>query len=228
MRVSAIVLAAGRGRRLKSRLSKPLARINAKPILIYSLEVLSRQSGIREIIVVANKNNLRAITTLVKKYRIPKVAAVILGGSRRQDSVANGLKCLDKNTDLVLIHDAARPFIKRCLVSRLIKEAGRHGAAIAGVRVKSTIKQAGIRNFLVEKTVSRQGLWEIQTPEVFRRDLILEAYRRFGSQDVTDDAMLVEKLRGSKVKIVEGSCRNIKITTPEDLRIAAAICKVKI
>jgi len=221
MRVSAIVLAAGKGKRFKSRISKPLAKIQARPMLVYSLKVLSAHPEIKEIIVAANKNNLKAVVALIKEYRILKVAAVVLGGLRRQDSVACGLRCLHKDTKLVLIHDAARPFIDKRLVSHLIKEAGHWGAAIAGVALKSTLKKAG-RDFLVEKTVSRQGLWEIQTPQVFRRDLILKAYSRFGQEDVTDDAMLIEKL-GGRVRLVEGSCRNIKITAPEDLEIAAAI-----
>ena len=224
MRVSAIVLAAGKGIRLKSRLSKPLVRIKGRPMLIYSLRVLDSQPGIREIIVVGNKSNLKAITAAVKKYKISRVTAVVQGGLRRQDSVSSGLRYVDKDAELVLVHDAARPFINRLLVSRLIKETMRHGAAIYGVAVKSTIKKADGRNFLVRRTISRNNLWEIQTPQVFRRDLILAAYRRFGRQDATDDAMLVEKL-GASVRIVEGPCRNIKITTPEDLLIANAIAK---
>ncbi len=222
MRVSAIVLAAGKGLRFKSRVSKPLAKINARPLIIYSLAVLSRQAGVKEIIVVANRNNLNGISAAVKKYKIPRVSAIIQGGLRRQDSVANGLRHIAKDTDLVLIHDAVRPFIDGKLVARLFKQALRYGAAIAGVAVNSTIKKAGRRNLLVERTVCREGLWEIQTPQVFRRDLILAAYRRFGREDATDDAGLVEKL-GAKVKIVKGSYRNIKITAPEDLAVAAAI-----
>ncbi|MFA4984458.1 MAG: 2-C-methyl-D-erythritol 4-phosphate cytidylyltransferase [Candidatus Omnitrophota bacterium] len=222
MRVSAIVLAAGRGLRLKTRLSKPLVRIKDKPVIIYSLEALISHPGVDEIIVVANRGNLRAITALIKKYRLAKIRTVTLGGARRQDSVSSGLRCLGKNTDLVLIHDAARPFLEKCFISRLIREAAKYGASILGIPVKSTLKKTSGSSRLVERTVSRQGLWEIQTPQVFRRDLLLESFSRFGREDVTDDAMLAEKL-GVKIKIVEGSSRNIKITSPEDIRIAAAI-----
>ncbi|MFA5114873.1 MAG: 2-C-methyl-D-erythritol 4-phosphate cytidylyltransferase [Candidatus Omnitrophota bacterium] len=223
MRVSAIVLAAGRGSRLKSGLSKPLVRIKDKPIIIYSLEKLNSHPEIAEIIVVANRNNRKAITALIKEYRLAKVRIVTLGGVRRQDSVSCGLRHLGKNTGLVLIHDAARPFIEKRLISSLIREAAKCGASVLGIPVKSTLKKTSGRSRLVERTVSRKGLWEIQTPQVFRRALFLESFSTFGRGDeVTDDAMLVEKL-GAEVKIVDGSSRNIKITSPEDIRVAAAI-----
>ena len=221
MRVSAIVLAAGKGKRFKSRVSKPLAKINARPVLVYSLGVLSAHPLIKEIIVVAGRDNFKAVSAVIKEYKIPKVIKVVLGGLRRQDSVRNGLGHINKNIGLILIHDAARPFIDKKMVSRIIKAAGSSGAAIAAVAMKSTVKKAK-NNLFVEKTIPRLGLWEIQTPQVFRRDLILKAYRRYSKADVTDDAMLIEKL-GSKVKITQGSYCNIKITTPEDLALAAAI-----
>lgn len=224
MRVSAIVVAAGKGVRLNSRVPKPLIKLAGKPVLIYSLLVLSRHPHIQEIIVVANRDNLSGIAATIKKYHIPKVSRLVLGGERRQDSVLNGLRSLDKTADLALIHDAARPFIDRDLIDRLLIEAGRWGAAVPGVRVKSTLKEAREKDQIVEKTVCRNRLWEIQTPQVFRCGLIREAFRRFGRQDVTDEAMLVEKLKG-KVKIVESVSRNIKITAPEDVRIAKAFLR---
>ncbi len=225
MQVFAIVVAAGRGRRFKSKTPKPLIRLGGKPIIIYSLRALSAHPSIKEIIVVANSLSIRRVTAAIKQYKINKVKAVVLGGARRQDSVYNGLKAVPGQADLVLIHDGARPFIDAEILSSVIKAAGSCGAAIAGVPVKATIKKVSAES-IVEKTIDREDLWEIQTPQVFKRDLILSAYRKFGDVKATDDAMLVEKM-GGKVNMVLGPAHNIKITTPEDLAIAEAILKWK-
>jgi len=229
--VHAILLAAGRGLRLETAVSKPLLKINHKPIIIYCLEILSGLAEIKDITVVANAQNLKGIIRKVKDYKIKKIKNVVLGGKRRQDSVACGLGKVDPAADLVLIHDAARPCIDAAVVSSVIKQANRSGAAIVGVPVKSTIKKTSkaskrqsIKGFLVKETLKRDNLWEIQTPQVFQRDLIFKAYKNCKNIDVTDDASLVERL-GKKVSIVRGSYNNIKITTLEDLRLAEAILK---
>jgi 2-C-methyl-D-erythritol 4-phosphate cytidylyltransferase len=230
MNLTAIVLAAGRGTRFKKNPPKPLFRIAAKPILIYSLLNLSRHPGIKDIIVVTNSLNQKKIIAEIKKYRIDKIRAVVLGGLRRQDSVAKGLAAIDNHTDFVLIHDAARPFINAKIISSVIKAAKEYGAAISGVRVRHTIKQAKKINnntgsvAFVEKTLDRKNLWEIQTPQVFKKSLIIEAYRKFGRLNVTDDASLVEKLK-KRVSIVFGSYLNIKITAPEDIIVASEVLK---
>ena len=230
MYVTAIVLAAGKGLRLKSKISKPLIKIDSKPLIIYSLNTLSKHPYIKDIIVVANRRNLQDIRNKIKQYRIDKIKDVVLGGQVRLASVVNGLRAIDNHTDLVLIHDGVRPFIDRDIVSSVIKTAKSSGAAIAGVPVKATIKSVkvskcqSVKENIVEKTLDRSKLWEIQTPQVFRKDLILKAYDKFGDIDVTDDAMLVEKL-GAKVSVVLGTYNNIKITTPEDLIVAQAIAK---
>lgn len=223
IQVTAIVLAAGEGRRLKSKVPKPLVEINSKPVIIYALSVLSRHPAIKEIILVVNQKNLKIIKDKIRSYRIKKIKKIVLGGKLRQDSVRNGLAVVNPQADLILIHDGARPFINKEIVASVIKEAGHFKAAIAAVPVKATIKKSHGKN-IVKKTLDRESLWEVQTPQVFNKDLILEAYRRFGNNAVTDDASLVEKL-GAKVRIVMGSYVNIKITTPEDLLIAGAILK---
>lgn len=254
MYLSAIVLAAGKGERFsrsnistvrsgiptcvikmiesgKSPVSKLLVKINRKPIIIYSLNILSRHPLVKEIVLVVNALNRGKIVEAVKKYRIPKISRIVEGGVHRQDSVYNGLKAIDKKADLVLIHDAGRPFIDRKAVDSAVKAADKYGAAIVGVPLKSTIKK-GTRtpghqdtgSVIVEKTIDRSNLWEIQTPQVFKKDMILKAFQKFAHQYVTDDAMLVEKL-GQPVVVVPGSYCNIKITTPEDLIIAEAISK---
>ena len=237
MYVTAIVLAAGRGLRLKSRIPKPLVKINYKSIIFYCLNTLSKHPEIKDIIVVVNSKNQKDILSKIIQYKIGKIKAVVGGGKRRQDSVINGLKVMDRNTDLVLIHDGVRPFIDKKGVSAVIREAKRSGAAILGVPVKATIKSvkcpmpAGRQEvssvkdkFIVKKTLNRDSLWEIQTPQVFKKELILKAYKKIGNIDVTDDAVLAEKL-GAKVSVVLGSYNNIKITTPEDLVIARTIAK---
>ena len=237
MYVSAIVLAAGKGLRLNSGVPKPLVKINSQPIIIYCLKIISKHPSIKDIVVVVNTQTKNKIIKAIKRYRISKIIQVVAGGRRRQDSVYQGLKIIDERTDLVLIHDGVRPFITKGIITSVIKKAKDTGAAIVGVPVKATIKQvhspclAGRQaqsiahsRLLVKKTLSRDNLWEVQTPQVFRKDLILRAYEKFGNADVTDDAMLVEKL-GAKVGVVLGSYDNIKITTPEDLRLAERLLK---
>jgi 2-C-methyl-D-erythritol 4-phosphate cytidylyltransferase len=220
--VSAIVVAAGEGLRFKSKASKPLVILNSKPIIIHSLAAFSRLPQVKEIIVVANRRNYPAIIRNIRKFRIKKISRIVYGGLRRQDSVYNGLKAVNPALDLILIHDAARPFADRKLISAVIKQAGLHGAAISAVRVKPTIKESAESSPVVRRTLKRNLLWEAQTPQVFERSLLLKAYKKFNRTDFTDDAGLVERL-GKQVRIVEGSYKNIKITTPEDLTIAKGL-----
>ncbi|MBL7151552.1 MAG: 2-C-methyl-D-erythritol 4-phosphate cytidylyltransferase [Candidatus Omnitrophica bacterium] len=228
MFVSAIILAAGKGLRLKSRVPKPLVKINSRPIIIYSLFTFSRHPLVSEIILVANSANKEALIRKIKQYRISKISSIVEGGKRRQDSVRCGLKRLSPETDLVLVHDGARPFVGKEEISAVIKEALETRAAVLGVPVKCTIKQVHSpqtivhRKYIVKKTLGRENLWEIQTPQVFARELILNAYRKFSRSDVTDDAALAEK-SGVKISVVPGSYHNIKITTPEDLIMAKAL-----
>ncbi len=252
--VTAIVLAAGEGRRFsrqaiqgagripphirkmigagKSKIPKVISEINSKPILIYSLLALSRHPFIKDIIIVVNAKNSKSVINEIRKYRIGKIRQIIQGGKRRQDSVLNGLRALDTRADLVLIHDAVRPFVDKGIISRVINEAKSSGAAIVGVPVKATIKEAvscqmsAVSKIIVKRTLNRSNLWEIQTPQVFNKELLLKAYKKSGNINVTDDAMLIEKL-GKKVSLVLGSYENIKITTPEDLVIAKAILRTK-
>jgi len=229
-RVTVIVLAAGLSKRLRSGVSKPLIKINSIPVIIYSLNAFSRHPEIDEIIVTANGSNRAKIKKLISRHGITKVKRIVLGGRRRQDSVANALKWLNGRGGLVLIHDSARPFIRKEDISKVIKEAKDSGAAILGVPVKATIKSivscqlSVVRKYFVKETLDRNNLWEIQTPQAFRKELILKAYKRSGKVKVTDDSMLVEKL-GAQVMVVKGSYDNIKITTPEDLAVAEAIAQ---
>ncbi len=220
--LSAILLAAGKSRRFLKRQSKVLSGICAKPVIYYSLSVLNKHPKVDEIIVVASLKNIKEIALIIRKYKIGKAVKVVLGGGERKYSVYNGLKVLSPDTDYVLIHDGARPFINSKMISSSILAARKHRAAVVGVPEKHTIKEIGRRKAI--KTLNRESLWEIQTPQVFKKDIILKAYQNISGYNVTDDAMLVERL-GIRPAVVLGSYSNIKITTPEDLTIAEAILK---
>ncbi len=230
MYLSAIVVAAGSGSRLKSITPKPLIKISSLPVIVYSLACLGKHPLVKEIIVVVNPKNIQGVKKAVKQYKIPKVSQIIFGGLERKDSVYNGIRAASPQADFILIHDGGRPFISRQIVNRAVQEAQNSGAAVVGVPVKATIKLAdgrwlmADRKKVIKKTLNRENLWEAQTPQVFRKALIEEGFKRFGHLNVTDDAMLVEKL-GKKASIVWGDYRNIKITTPEDLIIAKALAK---
>ncbi len=226
-KVIAIVAAGGKGQRLKSRSIKTFVLINKRPILFFSLSALTQHPLINEIVLVTSKKTLSLAKELVKKYRFNKVGHIVAGGSTRKASVGNGLKTIkgDKNT-FVLIHDGARPFINKSLITRVLRQAFKYNASIPATLVKCTIKSAkkSNQNLFVKKTLDRSILWEVQTPQVFRLDLLKRAFAKGVHINATDDAALVERL-GTKVSIVNGSYSNIKITTPDDLLFARVIAK---
>ncbi len=223
MQVTAILLAAGKGQRFKSLISKPLVKLGECPIINYSLKVLNRHPLVKDIILVVNSANKKAMLALVKKSGSKKISSLVPGGARRQDSVFNALKKVSTSSDLVLIHDSARPFVQAGTVTKVIRQAKKYGAAILAVRPKATIKSSRPDNTVAE-TFNRDKLWEIQTPQVFEKNLLLKAYKKYSKDKVTDDASLVEKL-GKRVKVVKGSYGNIKITTNEDLLFAGVISR---
>lgn len=235
MKVEAIVPAAGLGLRLKASLPgrqaglpKPLVKIADRPILIHTLCALSENKSIERIILAVNKECLDKFRGVLRRFPVKKRIDLVVGGASRRESVENCLKTIDSAANIILVHDAVRPFVSKDLIDRLLKEAKKRPAVICGVPVKATIKQVTksqsqkVTGIFVEKTLSRENLWEIQTPQVFRKELLLAAYEKYKNAAVTDDASLVEKL-GVKVKVVRGSYFNIKITTPEDLVFAKAI-----
>lgn len=225
VKITALVPAAGLGTRMNADLAKPLLKIQSKPIIIYTLQALASHPLITEIVLIFNKEGLERARGLVKEYRITKVSRVIAGGLSRKESVRNGLEVVDSKTELVAIHDGVRPFVDEGSITRVIEEAKVCGAAVLGVPVKSTIKKIGISGE-IDSTLKRDQLWEIQTPQVFNRELIQKAYLMASKHAVPDDAALVE-LMGKKIKVVMGSYFNIKITTQEDLLFAEAIANIK-
>jgi 2-C-methyl-D-erythritol 4-phosphate cytidylyltransferase len=217
-KVSALIVAAGTSTRMGG-IDKVFAPLNGEPLLAKVITVFQDCNFIDEIVLVLAKKSLERGRTLVKERGWSKVVAICSGGQRRQDSVKEGLRRL-VDCDWVIIHDGARPCVSTDLIERGLAAAQKTGAAIAGVPVKDTIKIVSRRGF-VQETPARQCLWAAQTPQVFRYDLIAEAYRQ-ANDEVTDDAALVEKL-GHRVEVYMGSYHNIKITTPEDLAVAGVL-----
>lgn len=223
MRVNAIIVAAGEGKRMGADAPKPLLLLAGKPILVHTLEAVAASSVGRAIIVVAAAERAR-FELLLGSAKLGRLQWTLQnGGARRQDSVAGGLAEVDADCEIVVVHDAVRPLVTPGLIDRSVEAAAKDGAAVAGVPVADTIKVVS-RERRIESTPPRDALWAIQTPQAFRAALLREAHRRAAIDRVeaTDDAMLVERL-GEKVAVVEGERRNLKITTPEDLAIAEAL-----
>ena len=224
MKTVAIITAAGQGKRMGG--PKQFVNLAGKPMLEWTLAVFDQSEVINEIVLVVNEAEIER----TMKFKFRKLKRVVAGGKARQDSVYNGLKTVADDFDLVLIHDGARPFVTNDIITRAVKAAAEHGAVVVGVPVKDTIKAinnlpAGRQGeqLTINKTLDRRKLWQAQTPQVFKRKIIVEAYDHMGiDTKVTDDAALVEKL-GLPVKMIMGSYSNIKITTSEDLQMAETI-----
>jgi 2-C-methyl-D-erythritol 4-phosphate cytidylyltransferase len=213
-KAAAVIVAAGKSQRMRG-VDKVLAPLEGKPVLALVIDVFQRCASIQQIVVVLSEQNLETCRQLVAEQGWSKVS-VCPGGNRRQDSVLAGLKQLQE-CDWVVIHDGARPLVTEDLIEQGLEMARETGAAAAAVPVIDTIKVTGDDRF-VRETPSRGNLWAVQTPQVFRFDIIAEAYRQI-KDEVTDDATLVERLN-HKVKLYIGSYDNIKVTIPDDLALA--------
>ncbi len=220
--VSAIVLAAGKGSRMKSDTAKQFMEVDGKPLLYYSLKVFDA-SVVDEIILVTRGSDIDYVRTeIVERYGFQKVRRIVAGGKERFNSVSKGLKACDKRNKIIMIHDAARPFVTNRMILDSISGARRYKACTVAVPVKDTIKVVNADGFGVE-TPDRSTLYQIQTPQTFDRGVIEEAYERLrisGDTDITDDTMIVERYLDIQSKMIEGSYENIKVTTPEDIKLA--------
>ena len=218
---AAIVLAAGSGKRMKSQVHKQYRIIQDRPVLYYSLKAFE-DSAVDEIVLVVGKGEEKFCRKeIVDKYGISKVKAIVEGGKERYHSVFEGLK-QTSDADYVLIHDGARPFVNQDIIRRCMQEVQKYQACVVGMPVKDTIKIADEEGY-AKQTPDRKNVWMIQTPQTFSYALIYEAYEEMLKTEdtaITDDAMVLERIKGKKSKLIEGSYRNIKITTPEDLLIA--------
>ncbi|MCR5222326.1 MAG: 2-C-methyl-D-erythritol 4-phosphate cytidylyltransferase [Lachnospiraceae bacterium] len=227
-RLAAIVLAAGKGKRMGSDLPKQYLKLLGKPVLWYALKVFE-DSFVDEVILVTAEEEIGYCQReIVERYDFKKVTKIVAGGKERYHSVANGLEAAD--CDYVFIHDGARPLLDEEMLSRLFSEVWQHGTAIAAMPAKDTVKIADDGGFAIS-TPDRSHVWQMQTPQVFSYQPIKEAYEKLLASEedlmqkgisVTDDAMVMETFGTLPVKLVTGSYRNIKITTPEDLKIAEA------
>jgi 2-C-methyl-D-erythritol 4-phosphate cytidylyltransferase len=224
MVVNAVVVAAGKGERMGTLLPKSFLSVAGVPLVIHTLRNLTRSSLIKKIILVVAAERESLCRELLEEsgpFALPLV--VIHGGEKRQDSVRLGLAALESDCDVVVIHDAARPFITADVVDRSVAVAAEYGGALVAIPARDTIKQVN-KEKIVISTVPRQDLWLAQTPQTFRAEVIREAHLRAHllGVTVTDDASLLE-WAGGQVKIVPGDPRNFKITTPEDLQLAEAL-----
>ena len=221
-KTTAIVLAAGQGKRMHSKIQKQFLEIQGHPVLYYSLKCFQESPLIHDIIIVTGEDMISYCKReIVERYQLTKVSAVIAGGKERYDSVYKGLLACEE-CKYVFIHDGARMFVDEAMLERGYNTVEEYKACVAGMPSKDTIKLVNDFCQAVD-TPDRKYVWAVQTPQIFERELITEAYARLMETDdvyVTDDAMVVEQMMKLPVKLFEGSYTNIKLTTPEDLDIA--------
>ncbi len=232
MKTTAIVLAAGQGKRMGQDVAKQFLLLNGKPVLFYTLQNF-QNSMVDDIILVTGEGMEEYCRTkIVDAFGFTKVKKIVIGGKERYHSVANGLRAAE-DCDYVLIHDGARPFTTPEMIERGIGEVQKYQACVLGMPVKDTIKISDEEGFTAS-TPNRKNVWQIQTPQIFAFSLIKEAYEKLILQEeqvkaagviITDDAMVAEYFTDVKVKLVEGSYENIKLTTPEDMQVAEAFLK---
>lgn len=222
---SLVIVSAGKGSRMKSDLNKQFLKIGNKEVIAHTIDKFYNNENIDEIIIVIREDEKEFFQeNIINKYGYKNIK-IAFGGKERQDSVYNGLKEVDEKSKIVLIHDGARPFVTNEIIKKSIECAKEYNCAIVGVPVKDTIKIVNEKNDVCD-TPNRSTLWSIQTPQVFNYSLIMKAHKKAKDDEYygTDDSMLMEYL-GYNVKVVEGSYNNIKITTPEDLKIAEEILR---
>jgi 2-C-methyl-D-erythritol 4-phosphate cytidylyltransferase len=220
MKVSVIIPAAGQGTRMGSSTPKQYLSLNGQPILHHTLQAFEASGLVDSVTLVVPENDLDSAQ---KKWNYKIVKNIVQGGQERQDSVYNGFKALDSDTDVVLVHDGVRPFVTPDMIERSIKAARQFGAAIVAIPVSDTIKQVDSKD-IVTRTVDRNGLWRVQTPQAFQYAILGEAFQKAKSDSFygTDEGSLLEHA-GKKLKIIMGSELNIKITRQEDLILGEGI-----
>ena len=231
-RCTAIVLAAGQGKRMGTKTQKQYLNLCGYPVLWHCLHTFEASAVIDDMILVTGEDQI------VEKYGFRKICKIVAGGAERYHSVLNGLRAMEKNAcedGYVFIHDGARPFVDEPMLERVYADVCKYEACVVGMPVKDTIKIADTDGFIKE-TPKRSLVWQIQTPQVFSASLICYAYEELGRREkelldrgiqITDDAMVVEEICGRKVRLTEGSYENMKLTTPEDLEIAETFLRRK-
>lgn len=213
--VTAIILVAGNSTRYGINKNKNFELINNKPVLAYSLKAFNQNQYIDEIIVAVREEDKSKVEDVIKNEQINKKILICLGGKTRKESVYNSIK--NTASDIVIIHDGARPMIKQNYISKCIESMEEFKGVTIGVKSKDTIKIAD-SNGIIKESTNRENTWIIQTPQCFDRKILLKLHEKYGDEGITDDCMLLEKSK-YKVKILEGDYTNIKITTREDLDV---------
>ena len=220
---SVIIPAAGKSSRMGDKIDKQLVKLNSKELIIHTIEIFKQNKNIDEIILVVNSKKIKIFKKLIRNYNLDNVK-IISGGDSRKQSVYLGLLSMDKTEGKVLIHDGARPFLNNKYIDKILKKLDKYKGCVLGVKPKNTIKS--IENEFIKKTYKRNNLCSIQTPQGFRKDIILKAYKKGIKEDikVTDDSSLVERL-GIKIKIIKGDYTNFKVTTKIDLELAKVLIR---
>lgn len=226
-KVAALILAAGKGSRMKSDCPKQFMDLCGMPVVAYSLLEFSRCSCIQEIVLVVSEQDIEYCEKeIIEKYKIEKVKKIVSGGSERYWSVWNGLQVV-QDCDYVLIHDGARPLVTRMMIEQSVAEVQNGKACTVAVPVKDTIKVVNENGIGIE-TPNRNMLWQIQTPQSFEVKRLTDAYKKMkleGAVNITDDTMIMEQFGQVQTKVLLGDYRNIKITTPEDFLVAESFLK---
>ena len=219
IKVVAIIAAGGSGVRMKTGIPKQYLILQNKPIIIHTLEKFAGCRGVQQINLIVPLAEMAKTIQLIGKWNLAKSVEVIAGGKTRQHSVWNGLSQLPDNTDIVVIHDGVRPFISKEIINKCIKETKKWEAVITALPLSDTIKE--VVDYRVQATLDRSKLWRVQTPQSFTKDLLIKAYKKAWQNNIiaTDDSALVEYI-GHAVRVIKGEEKNIKITSPEDLKIA--------
>lgn len=215
--VSCIVAAGGSGNRMGANKNKLLLEIDGVPVLCHTLMALQNSDSVAEIIISAREEDIVEIARLADKFSIQKLKTIVKGGKSRAESVLSAVKELSDECTIVMVHDGARPFVTNEIISNTIDSAKEYGAAACGVKPKCTLKS--VENGFISETVDREKTVEIQTPQVFTKELFMRMYSENTIADATDDCVLAERCE-AKIFITDGSYKNIKITTPEDMEIA--------
>jgi len=224
MKTEVIVVAAGKGKRLNAQVPKALVLLKGKPLISYCLNAFENHSGIDSVVVVGSKVFLSVFVRVSRRFK--KVRSVVAGGMLRSDSVKCGLKALCPDTRIVLVHDAARPFVDADMIDRLLVSLKKNKAVIVGVPVKFTVKKIDRKTLDIQETPARDLLWEAQTPQGFHKEVLVKAHAKKFKGEATDDAVLVERM-GGQVRMVMGNYRNIKLTTPEDMILARQLLSIR-
>lgn len=224
---SAIIVAAGRSERMGGKMDKAFLSLGSQPVVAYSLRAFQECSEIDSIVLVVRRDQRIAAKGVATLFGISKLRAIVAGGTLRQASVEEGLKALDPETRIVCVHDAARPCTTPALIAETIRSARRYGSGVAATRITDTVKLVD-RGQTVSSTLDRDKIWTVQTPQTFRVELLRQAFDALAADkiEVTDESSAVERL-GEEVHLVPTSFPNLKITTPDDLRSAAALLGIQ-